>query len=62
MRHGLTTSSVPISPVVERELTAYARDHIAHLKVPRESHYRDELPRTPTGKMVKGTLREEYVG
>ena len=42
------------------ELTAYAREHIAHFKVPREFHFRDELPRTPTGKMVKGRLREEY--
>jgi len=42
------------------ELTAYARDHIAHFKVPREFHFRDELPRTPTGKMVKGRLREEF--
>jgi long-chain acyl-CoA synthetase len=43
------------------ELTAYARERIAHFKVPREIHFRDELPRTPTGKMVKGRLREEYV-
>jgi long-chain acyl-CoA synthetase len=44
------------------ELTAYARDRIAHYKVPREIVFRDELPRTPTGKMVKGRLREEYAG
>lgn len=43
------------------ELTAYARERIAHFKVPREIHFRDELPRTPTGKMVKGRLRDEYV-
>ena len=42
------------------ELTAYARERIAHYKVPREIHFRDDLPRTPTGKMVKGTLRDEY--
>ncbi|WP_110207307.1 acyl-CoA synthetase [Nocardioides daejeonensis] len=42
------------------ELTAYARERIAHYKVPREIHFRDSLPRTPTGKMVKGRLREEY--
>ncbi|WP_028643048.1 acyl-CoA synthetase [Nocardioides sp. URHA0020] len=42
------------------ELTAYARERIAHFKVPREFHFRDELPRTPTGKMVKGKLRDEY--
>ncbi|GAA5147841.1 acyl-CoA synthetase [Nocardioides marinquilinus] len=44
------------------ELTAYARERIARFKVPREFVWRDELPRTPTGKMVKGRLREEYAG
>ncbi|MDO9458068.1 acyl-CoA synthetase [Nocardioides sp.] len=44
------------------ELTAYARDRIAHFKVPREILFRHELPRTPTGKMVKGRLRDEYAG
>ena len=42
------------------ELTAYARERIAHFKVPGEIRFRDELPRTPTGKMVKGRLRDEY--
>ena len=42
------------------ELPTYARDRIAHFKVPREIHFRDELPRTPTGKMVKGELRKLY--
>ena len=43
------------------ELTAYARERIAHFKVPREIHFRDDLPRTPTGKMVKGQLKQDYV-
>lgn len=43
------------------ELTAYARERIAHFKVPGEIHFRDDLPRTPTGKMVKGKLRDAYV-
>ncbi|MCW2815283.1 MAG: acyl-CoA synthetase [Nocardioides sp.] len=43
------------------ELTTYARERIAHFKVPREIHFRDELPRTPTGKMVKRKLKQEYV-
>ncbi len=49
-------------PELAAELTAYARERIAHFKVPREIHFRDELPRTPTGKMVKGRLRDSYVG
>ncbi|GAA4811973.1 acyl-CoA synthetase [Nocardioides caeni] len=44
------------------ELRDHARERIAHYKVPREFHFRAELPRTPTGKMVKGRLRDEYVG
>jgi len=57
-----TSPSATPGDELAAELTAYARDHIAHFKVPREFHFRDELPRTPTGKMVKGRLREEYAG
>lgn len=42
------------------ELAEYARARIAHFKVPREFHFRDALPRTPTGKMVKRRLQEAY--
>ncbi len=41
------------------ELRAYARERMAHFKVPGEIVFREALPRTPTGKMVKGRLREE---
>ena len=44
------------------ELTAYARERIAHFKVPSEFIVTDDLPRTPTGKLVKGKLRERYAG
>ncbi|MAS56867.1 MAG: acyl-CoA synthetase [Nocardioides sp.] len=54
--------AVPDTTALAEELTTYARERIAHFKVPAEIHFRDELPRTPTGKMVKGTLRDEYVG
>ncbi|CAN5468619.1 acyl-CoA synthetase [soil metagenome] len=43
------------------ELTTYARERMAHFKVPSEIHFRGELPRTPTCKMVKGKLRDAYV-
>ena len=42
------------------ELTAYARERIAHFKVPREFIVTDDLPRTPTGKLVKQKLRDHY--
>src|SRR2546422_1064629 len=38
------------------ELITYAREHIAHYKVPRTVSCVDELPRTPTGKLVKHKL------
>lgn len=41
-------------------LTAYAREKIARFKVPREFIITDDLPRTPTGKLVKGVLKERY--
>ena len=43
------------------ELTAYTREKIAHYKVPRELHFRPELPRLPTGKLYKRLLRDEYL-
>ncbi len=42
------------------ELTSYARERIAHFKVPREFIVTDDLPRTPTGKLVKQKLRDRY--
>jgi fatty-acyl-CoA synthase len=38
------------------ELIAYTRDKIAHYKCPRTVDFVAELPRTPTGKLVKGLL------
>lgn len=47
-------------PDLSAELTAYARERIAHFKVPREFVVTDDLPRTPTGKLVKQQLRDRY--
>jgi fatty-acyl-CoA synthase len=43
------------------ELRAFLRERIAHYKVPRNFDFTDDLPRTPTGKLVKGKLRERYL-
>jgi fatty-acyl-CoA synthase len=48
-------------PDLERELLAYLRPRIAHYKCPRAIDFIDELPRTPTGKLQKGRLRERYL-
>jgi fatty-acyl-CoA synthase len=44
------------------ELIAYARECIAHYKVPRTIDFTDELPRSPTGKLYKRLLRDRYWG
>jgi fatty-acyl-CoA synthase len=36
----------------------YVRDHLARYKVPRDVIFLDELPRNPTGKILKRELRE----
>ncbi|TQS45928.1 acyl-CoA synthetase [Cryptosporangium phraense] len=43
-------------------ITEFARARLAGFKVPRRIEFTDALPRTPTGKLVKGKLREEYAG
>ncbi|MEU4840719.1 acyl-CoA synthetase [Nocardia testacea] len=47
-------------PELAAELRDYLRERIAHYKVPRGIDFADELPRTPTGKLVKGKLRAQY--
>ncbi|MGW4489279.1 acyl-CoA synthetase [Amycolatopsis sp. NPDC004368] len=44
------------SPGLADELREYLRERIAHYKVPRGFTFVDRLPRTPTGKLVKGEL------
>jgi fatty-acyl-CoA synthase len=39
----------------------YVRDHLARYKVPREVIFLDELPRNPTGKILKRELRDMEV-
>src|SRR5262245_21137319 len=42
----------------EDDIKTYVRDHLARYKVPREVIFLDELPRNPTGKVLKGELRD----
>ena len=42
------------------ELVAFAREQLAGYKLPRSMEFVDELPRTPTGKVLKRQLRERY--
>ncbi|MEX2394525.1 MAG: acyl-CoA synthetase [Actinomycetota bacterium] len=57
---------VELSPGVEPsddvvgELAAYCRENLAGYKVPRSIEFREALPRTDTGKLLKRELREPY--
>ena len=42
----------------EDDIKTYVREHLARYKVPREVVFLDELPRNPTGKVLKRELRE----
>jgi long-chain acyl-CoA synthetase len=42
------------------ELSAFAALRLARYKLPRAFAIRDELPKTATGKISKGPLREEF--
>lgn len=48
---------VETGPDLEREIIEFVRGRIAHFKAPRSVAFVDELPRTPTGKLVKGELK-----
>jgi fatty-acyl-CoA synthase len=47
--------------VDEDGIKHYVRDHLARYKVPREVIFLEELPRNPTGKILKRELREMQV-
>jgi fatty-acyl-CoA synthase len=46
------------SDVDENAIKGYVKEHLARYKVPREVVFLDELPRNPTGKILKRELRE----
>ncbi len=49
----------PGAALTEDEVRAYVRDNLARYKVPREVVFLDELPRNPTGKVLKRELQAE---
>ena len=49
----------PGKTATEAELIAWARASIANFKVPRSIEFRDGLPTSPQGKVLKTRLREE---
>jgi long-chain acyl-CoA synthetase len=59
---------VPIAVVVAkegqaiepREVIAYCKPRLANYKIPHRVEIRTDLPKTPTGKILKRVLRQEY--
>jgi fatty-acyl-CoA synthase len=50
----------PDQAVTEAELIAHCKQYVAGFKAPTSIEFRDELPRTTTGKLQKFRLREPY--
>lgn len=53
-------SGVEPSEELSQEIIEYVRARIARFKAPRSVDFVDELPRTPTGKLVKRELEKSY--
>jgi fatty-acyl-CoA synthase len=47
-------------PALADELIEFCRARLSPIKSPRSVDFRAELPRTPTGKLLKRLLRDEY--
>jgi acyl-CoA synthetase (AMP-forming)/AMP-acid ligase II len=46
--------------LLEAELIVFCRKHLSPIKCPRSIDFETDLPRTPTGKLVKRHLRDRY--
>jgi fatty-acyl-CoA synthase len=52
----------PGHELTEDEVRDFVKANLARYKVPREVHFVDELPRNPTGKVLKRELRARLAG
>ena len=50
----------PGAAATEEEIISYVREHLAHYKTPKSVEFRDEFPKSGTGKILKRELREPY--
>ena len=55
-----TAPGVKASAALADELIAFARTRVARYMVPKSIDFIDTLPRLPTGKLLKRSLRERY--
>jgi fatty-acyl-CoA synthase len=57
---AITAVVVTREPATEEALLAHAREHLAPFKLPKSVHFVDELPKNPSGKLLKRELRERF--
>jgi acyl-CoA synthetase (AMP-forming)/AMP-acid ligase II len=48
-------------PVTEKDLLAFVRSRLADFKVPRHLHIVDSIPKTPTGKIQRRFVAEQFI-
>jgi long-chain acyl-CoA synthetase len=53
-------AGVAAGPELAQSLMAFCAEHLARHKCPRSIDFTDRLPRLPTGKLYKRTLRDPY--
>jgi len=51
---------IQASEQLTEDLIDHCREHLAGFKVPRSVDYEEQLPRHPTGKLLKRLLRDKY--
>jgi acyl-CoA synthetase (AMP-forming)/AMP-acid ligase II len=56
----LPAASARPDDALAADLIRYCRDRLAHYKCPKSVDFVTELPRLPTGKLLKRVLRERY--
>ncbi|GIH26791.1 long-chain acyl-CoA synthetase [Acrocarpospora phusangensis] len=59
--HRVVALVQPSADVTPDELLEHLRPRLARFKHPRVIEFRDELPRTPTGKLSRSKVRAEYL-
>jgi acyl-CoA synthetase (AMP-forming)/AMP-acid ligase II len=52
----------PGTEVTEDDVIQFCQSKLARFKQPRVVHFIDEIPRNPTGKILKRLLREQFPG
>ncbi|ABE40835.1 AMP-dependent synthetase and ligase [Rhodopseudomonas palustris BisB5] len=55
-----TRDGVKPGKELEAKLIGFCREHLSAIKCPRSIDFEAELPRTPTGKLVKRHLKDRY--